>query len=241
VVSPPLVPLILPPPSPSLSPSPAPTPETIPQQVPKPIATTTPTYKTNKRQVRFKGTRHRSPIARPTAAPTSPKVIPPTKAPVRTPTQVRRSTCEARPSLKKHQALQHVAQTAINIDTGLVCEYHQLLASTDGPLWEASACEEWARLAQGLPSQGILEAQGTSTIKFIPITHLPTGRKATYPRIVVTDRPQKAQPRRVRVTVGGDQINYPHDVNTKTSGLTTVKLILNSTISTPRAVSCVLI
>jgi hypothetical protein len=52
---------------------------------------------------------------------------------------------------------------------------------------------------------------------------------------VVADRPQKAQPRRVRITVGGDQITYPHDVSTKTSGLTTVKILINSTISTPGA------
>jgi Reverse transcriptase (RNA-dependent DNA polymerase) len=102
-------------------------------------------------------------------------------------------------------------------------------------LWAESACEEWARLAQGLPSAGIQEDQGTNTIQFIPITALPPNTKATYPRIVVADRPQKTQPRRVRVTVGGDQIHYPHDVSTKTSGLATVKILLNSTISTEDA------
>jgi hypothetical protein len=39
----------------------------------------------------------------------------------------------------------------------------------------------------------------------------------------------------VRVTVGGDQINYPDDMSTKTSDLATVKILLHSKISTPNA------
>jgi Reverse transcriptase (RNA-dependent DNA polymerase) len=52
---------------------------------------------------------------------------------------------------------------------------------------------------------------------------------------VVADRPNKANPIRVRVTVGGDRIDYPEEVSTKTSDLATVKLLLNSTISTDNA------
>jgi Reverse transcriptase (RNA-dependent DNA polymerase) len=148
---------------------------------------------------------------------------------------LRRSHRGYTPSFRHLDALQHQVATAINVDTGALCEYQQLLKSSEGHLWEASACEEWARLAQGLPSAGIPASQGTNTIRFIPITDIPQGRKATYPRIVVADRPQKAQSRRVRVTVGGDQISYPHDVSTKTSGLATVKILLNSTISTTGA------
>jgi Reverse transcriptase (RNA-dependent DNA polymerase) len=159
----------------------------------------------------------------------------PTKSSTPNPLRIRRSNRQTKPSYKLRTATAQTAQTAINVDNGVPCEYHQLLKSTEGSLWESSACEEWARLAQGLPTHGIPSAEGTNTITFIPITKLPKGRKATYPRIVVADRPQKQQPRRVRVTVGGDQIHYPHDVSTKTSSLATVKLLLNSTISTPNA------
>ena len=69
---------------------------------------------------------------------------------------------------------------------------------------------------------------GTETIFPIPVTSIPAGRKATYARIVCADRPEKENPRRVRLTVGGDQIDFPGDVSTKTSGLTTVKIHLNS-------------
>ena len=35
--------------------------------------------------------------------------------------------------------------------------------------------------------------------------------------------------------VGGDRINYPGDVATKTADITTTKLLLNSVVSTPNA------
>jgi hypothetical protein len=83
---------------------------------------------------------------------------------------------------------------------------------------------------------GIPVLAGTITIRFISRNELPAGRKATFPRIVVADRPQKTQePRRFRVNVGGDRIDYPGKVATKTADMATVKLHLNSVISTPEA------
>ncbi len=48
-------------------------------------------------------------------------------------------------------------------------------------------------------------------------------------------RPQKADPNRTRITIGGNRICYPGDTGTKTGSIETVKLLLNSTISTPDA------
>jgi hypothetical protein len=48
-------------------------------------------------------------------------------------------------------------------------------------------------------------------------------------------RPEKANPRRVRWTVGGNLIDYPGDVSTKTADLCTAKLLFNSVLSTPDA------
>jgi hypothetical protein len=61
--------------------------------------------------------------------------------------------------------------------------------------------------------------KGTDTLHFIPIS----ARKATYLNIVVADKPHKANPERVRFTVGGDRIEYKGDVSTKTADLTTAK------------------
>jgi hypothetical protein len=94
---------------------------------------------------------------------------------------------------------------------------------------------------KGLPSAAIPVSAGTDTLRFITYQDIPTGCKATYPRIVVADRPQKKQTQRVRVTVGGDKIDYPGKVATKGADLQTAKLLFNSAFSTPGAASsCIL-
>ena len=127
---------------------------------------------------------------------------------------------------------QEKANKAINPDTGKLAEYSTLIKSSDGDHWEESNCEEIGRLAQGYPPA---VPKGTDTIHFIRFDQIPKGRKATYLRLVVADRPMKANPRRVRFTVGGDKVDYPYEVSTKTADLATAKILINSTTSTPGA------
>jgi hypothetical protein len=87
-------------------------------------------------------------------------------------------------------------------------------------------------------AQGYKCTAGTDTIHFIKVEDIPSGGKPTYLRLVVANRPNKDNPRRVRFTTGGDKINYPGDVSMKTSRLNTAKLLLNSIISTPGARFC---
>ena len=48
-------------------------------------------------------------------------------------------------------------------------------------------------------------------------------------------RPQKEDPNRTRITIGGNRICYPGDVGTPTASLDLVKLQLNSVVSRPGA------
>ena len=97
--------------------------------------------------------------------------------------------------------------------------------------------EEIGRLAQGLgPNSSI--PKGTNTIHFISKDQIPEGKKPTHLNIVVADRPEKPQPRRVRWTVGGNLVEYSGDCSTKTADMITAKILLNSVISTPRAKFC---
>ena len=70
---------------------------------------------------------------------------------------------------------------------------------------------------------------------FVHKSKIPKGRKVTYMRIVMADRPFKEETRRVRHTCGGDKVDYPFEVSTKTASLVTAKLTINSVISTPGA------
>ena len=76
---------------------------------------------------------------------------------------------------------------------------------------------------------------GTDTIFFIQKSHIPQGCTFTYGRIVVAYGPQKDNPYQTRLTIGQDHLHYSHDASTSTADITTIKLILNSTISTPNA------
>ena len=49
---------------------------------------------------------------------------------------------------------------------------------------------------------------------------------------MVNYRPKKSDLNRVRLTVGGNRINYPGDCGTPTAKMLTLKLLLNSAIST---------
>ena len=92
---------------------------------------------------------------------------------------------------------------------------------------------EIGRLAQGLKGR----VEGTNTICFINKNEFPQDqwKDVTYCRICANYRPEKEYPYRIRITIGGDRINYNEDCGTPTLDLLTVKLLLNSIVSTPGA------
>ena len=115
--------------------------------------------------------------------------------------------------------------------TGKTLEYKQLRQMKKyKSVWEKSFTKELDQLAQGKCG-----FEGTDTIFFIRRKNIPPKRKITYGRIVVDYRPQKENPNRTRLTVGGDRIDYPYEVATPTADLTTSKLLFNSVLSTANA------
>lgn len=124
------------------------------------------------------------------------------------------------------------ANAVLDAATGSTLSYRQLQAGPNGPAWEQSAANEIGRLAQGvLPHM----PHGTDTMHFIAHSAIPADRIATYLRIVAEERPLKVETRRVRCTVGGNLIHFPGNVSTPTADLTTIKILINSVLSTPGA------
>jgi hypothetical protein len=64
----------------------------------------------------------------------------------------------------------------------------------------------------------------TITIRFIRRSNISKGRKVTYGSFVVDIKDHKEEKERTRLTVGGDQIEYPGEKSTRTAGLTTEKI-----------------
>ncbi len=79
---------------------------------------------------------------------------------------------------------------------------------------------------------------GTNTIHFIPRNNVPRewAKDIMYGLITVLIRPEKnEEPNRTRLVAGGDRVHYPDNAGTPTADLLTLKLLINSVISTPGA------
>jgi hypothetical protein len=86
-------------------------------------------------------------------------------------------------------------------------------------------------LAQGCP--GI--TKGTNTIFFLlhaDICTISSNRTITYTRIVINHHPQKEDPNHVRITVGGNLIDYLFELTTCTANMVSSKILWNSVIRT---------
>jgi hypothetical protein len=99
------------------------------------------------------------------------------------------------------------------------------------PLWTRGFGNECGHLFQG-----IRDIPGTGTCFFIKLTNILKDRKITYGKIVCDYKPHKKEKERVRLTVGGDILDYSGDVATSTADITTFKILINSTLSTKDAV-----
>ena len=99
--------------------------------------------------------------------------------------------------------------------------------------WGYSFGDDIGRLAQGMLGRNT----GTNTTYFIHKHEIPADRwkDVTSGRIVCNVRPQKEEVFRTRLTVDGSRTNIDMDCGTPTASLFTVKLLLNSVISTDTA------
>jgi hypothetical protein len=121
--------------------------------------------------------------------------------------------------------------TIINKDTGDTIEYcHLIKIPNYQDIWTHSFANELGSLFQD-----IHEHKGTNTFFFIKKLDVPKGRTYMYGRIVCNYCPQKNEPHRTWLRVGGYCIDYPWNKSMPTADLTTAKLLSNSTISTPGA------
>jgi hypothetical protein len=120
--------------------------------------------------------------------------------------------------------LPEMANAVICPETGKSLKHQELIAKLKYKIkWMRSTANEINRL------------YNTNTIRFIHRSDIPKGRKVTYGSFVVDIKDHKEEKERTRLTIGGDQIEYPGDKSTRTAGLTTAKILINSVISTSNA------
>jgi hypothetical protein len=109
-------------------------------------------------------------------------------------------------------------------ETGKSLKHQELITKLEYKIqWMRSTANEINRL------------YNTNTIRFIRQSEIPKGRKVTYGSFVVDVKDHKEEKDMKRLTFGGDQIEYLGGKYTRTAGLTTAKILINSVISTQGA------
>ena len=104
----------------------------------------------------------------------------------------------------------------------------KLLNGTDKDIWWKAIGNDFGRLAQGVGNRVV----STDTINFISKKEVPHGHsKVMYGNFICNHRPLKSEPYRVRLTVGGERLDYELDAGSPAASLVETKLTLNSTIS----------
>jgi hypothetical protein len=130
-----------------------------------------------------------------------------------------------------HWSRQRLANAIVHPVTGKEMEYKALMKDPRlQQLWTRGFGKGCGRLFQG-----IRDIPGTNTCFFIKLTNIPKDRKITYGKIVCDYKPHKKEKERVRLTVGGTILDYSGDVATSTADITTLKILINSTLSTEKA------
>jgi hypothetical protein len=127
-----------------------------------------------------------------------------------------------------HLSQAHQSNAVAHPITGKEMEYMALMKDSRlQPLWKRGFGNECGRLFQGI--RGI---PGTDTCFFIKLTNIPKDRNITYGKIVCDYKPHKIEKELVRLTVGGDKLDYSSDVATSTADITTLKILSSSTLFT---------
>ncbi len=103
-------------------------------------------------------------------------------------------------------------------------------------IWQKAFGKDFRGMAQGDNEMG---QKGTNAMFVMTQDKIKqavaAGKLFTYMNPVINYRPQKEDPYQIRITAGGNSINYESNASVRTADLDTAKLHWNSVISTPLA------
>jgi hypothetical protein len=105
--------------------------------------------------------------------------------------------------------------------TGKEIQYKDFMKDPElGPLFKIHLSNELGRICQG-----ISEIAGTNTAFFVDLASIPKDHNIAYGKLVCNFKPNKIEKHRVRLTVGGDILDYNGETATSTADITTFKIV----------------
>jgi hypothetical protein len=103
-----------------------------------------------------------------------------------------------------HWTKTHMMNSIVHPITGKEMQYKYLMKDPDlENLFKIGLCNELGRICQG-----IRDIAGRNTVFFNDLTSTPKDRKITYGKLVCDFKPNKNEKHQVRLTVGGDILDY---------------------------------
>ena len=132
---------------------------------------------------------------------------------------------------------EHYAMPMVHPVTGkTISSYKKLMKDpVMAETWQTAFGKDFGGMCQGDDKTGTVGTDVMFVMTPQDVTNMPADRFATYANIVVDFRPQKEDPHRIRITAGGNLINHPWELTTRTADITMSKLHWNSVLSTQKA------
>ena len=124
--------------------------------------------------------------------------------------------------------------TPIDTTKGSQGSIRKLLKGPDKLIWDRGRANEWGRLLEhgvGLNRPEAERIEGSGTLFFVRKHDVPADRNVSYANMVCNIRQQKEETHRVRITAGGDRLDYPNDPSSPAVSMLILKIHINSTIS----------
>jgi hypothetical protein len=117
----------------------------------------------------------------------------------------------------------------IDEETGKSLEYRDLLKDPKHrETWSRAVAHEFGRLfnGEGKNTDGTQRVKGTNTCSWIKKSQVPKGKRVMYARTVVAVRPEIEEINMVRITVGGNLLDYLGETSPEAASIETTKLVL---------------
>jgi len=118
---------------------------------------------------------------------------------------------------------EHYAMPMVHPVTGETISSYKKLMKVTAETWQTAFGKDFGGMCQGGNKTGTVGTDVMFVMTPQDVMNIPADRFATYAKIVIDFQPQKEDPHRIRITAGGNLINHPGELTTRTADITTSK------------------